>query len=285
MRARGSAGSSWRRAYDASGRLGYPSVTDVSIAREQLDDRRDVVLESLVVGRGPQQDRDLARPAHHRQPAGPTMVGPRLPQRDDRRHHAAAARSPHLFGMHLVSAEPGRAEFHCDPDESAYNPHRRRAWRPRVHACSTVPSAAPPIRSLPEGHRLHVDRDSRSTTCGRSIADSGPLIGGRCRHQARPAGVRSPRAPSRTSTARSSRRRPAHCSSSPRVSTVERPPEQRAGTQVDVEVGDGVQAVVHVGEPGGRAAPARAGCRRGAGSRAAPCARRAAASGRGRPAG
>ena len=27
-----------------------------------------------------------------------------------------------LFGMRLISAEPGRAEFHCDPDESAYNP-------------------------------------------------------------------------------------------------------------------------------------------------------------------
>ena len=27
-----------------------------------------------------------------------------------------------LFGMQLISAESGRAEFHCDPDESAYNP-------------------------------------------------------------------------------------------------------------------------------------------------------------------
>lgn len=27
-----------------------------------------------------------------------------------------------LFGMQLISAEYGRAEFHCDPDESAYNP-------------------------------------------------------------------------------------------------------------------------------------------------------------------
>lgn len=27
-----------------------------------------------------------------------------------------------LFGMTLADVEPGRAEFHCDPDESAYNP-------------------------------------------------------------------------------------------------------------------------------------------------------------------
>lgn len=27
-----------------------------------------------------------------------------------------------LLGMELISAEPGRAEFHCTPDESAYNP-------------------------------------------------------------------------------------------------------------------------------------------------------------------
>ena len=79
-----------------------------------------------------------------------------------------------LLGMRLVSAEPGRAEFHCDPDESAYNPLGI------VHGglvCTLLDSAVgcAAHTSIPKGYG-YTSIELKINYLRPVHADSGPLI-------------------------------------------------------------------------------------------------------------
>ena len=133
----------------------YRPMSELEKRNRDQDDRRAGRNEHpRGLGAAAVADRHVARTrAEHRQ--GPRDGRSRLLTRDGRRRAAPAA-DRGVDGFEIVSADPGRVVFTCQPDESAYNPIGAVHGGSGLHAARLGAGSA--MHSTCRGQGLHLGR-------------------------------------------------------------------------------------------------------------------------------